>query len=53
MVDRKNGLTDEARRLELIEQAMKDLAAQRLPDIQLIARLDRLRAEAREALRRS
>lgn len=53
MVDRKNGLSDEARRLEVIEQAMKELAAQRLPDIQLIARLDRLRAQARDALRRS
>ena len=44
---------DDAKRLELIEQAMKDLAAQRVPDIPLIARLDRLRTQAREALRRS
>jgi len=43
---------DEAKRLELIEQAMKELASQRAPDIPLLARLDRLRAQAREALRR-
>ena len=42
----------EAQRVELIEQAMKDLAAQREPDIWLLARLDRLRAQVRSALKR-
>jgi hypothetical protein len=53
MVDRKSAPRDEARRLELIEQAMRELAAQRSPDIPLLARLDRLRAQAREALKRA
>jgi hypothetical protein len=53
VVDRKSATRDEAKRLELIEQAMRELAAQRSPDIPLLARLDRLRAQAREALRRS
>jgi hypothetical protein len=55
VVERNGGRSpnrDEAKRLELIEQAMRELASQRVPDIPLLARLDRLRAQAREALRR-
>jgi len=51
-VERSKSSRDEARRLELIEQAMRELAAHRSPDIPLLARLDRLRTQAREALKR-
>jgi hypothetical protein len=53
VVDRPKPGRDEAKRVEVIEQAMRELASQRSPDIPLLARLDRLRAQAREALRRS
>ena len=51
-MERSKSSRDEARRLELIEQAMRELAAHRSPDIPLLARLDRLRTQAREALKR-
>jgi hypothetical protein len=36
--------------LELIEQAIERLAAQSEPDVSLLAKLDRIRAEVRRAL---
>jgi hypothetical protein len=39
--------------LELVEEAMRKLAAQREPDIPLLARLDRLRNAVLQGLKRA
>ncbi len=46
----RNGDT-EARRLELIEEAMRKLAAQPDADVNLLARLDSIRSRARSSRR--
>ena len=50
---RRKADSDETEQLELVEQTMRKVAAERDPDLALLALLDRLRTQVRHALRRN